>query len=433
MKVVLVLLLVLLVALYGIWQFRTRHDAEAEQRARVLRLDPRKVEPATRALLLLETLPGLEGAERELAVKQLRDALRVVPRALLVHSPPFEVQTLRFSGDGYSMLWYGEPMDGRITIEKSLQRAPRVVSWTAESTYATFLDDAGEKFLHDQQTGNAPEMRRMSSSDGRYLAVARDDLVVIWRVRAPKEPGTLVADLPQGTKRLHCAESTGLCAIESPNAFTVADVKKRRILRSIPAGRNATVHVSPSARLVGVAGPREGITIHSALQDRKIHLDTDGLAPADFAFSTDERSVVVLASDGVLQSYEVATGKPVTRSAVLRSEQWKPGAHVEAAGDGRYVVWDAKKVRLVSADLSAVTARFDEGGNVILVKPNGRGDRLAIVREGELTLWDISAKQALPVPEDELIEAACDHVGRSLTAEEWANYLPDRRYAPTCH
>jgi hypothetical protein len=331
------------------------------------------------------------------------------------------------------MLWYGEPRDGYITIEKSLQRAPRVVPWRTKSSYATFLDDAGAEILSDKKDENArTELRRIMSTDGRYQAVARDDLAVIWRVRAPKEQGALLTDLPEGTKRLHCAESTGLCALESPNALTFVDVKKCRILRSIPVGRAAAVHVSAGVRLVGVADPREGITIHAAQHDRKIHLDSSGLALADFAFSTDEKSVVVLGSDGVLQSYDVATGKARARSAVLRSEQWKPAAHVEAVGDGRFVVWDAAKVRLVNADLSTVSARFDEGGEVILVKPNGRGDRLAIVREGQLTLWDISSKQALPLFEDELTESVCDHVGRSLTAEEWAAYLPHRKYAPTC-
>jgi hypothetical protein len=90
-------------------------------------------------------------------------------------------------------------------------------------------------------------------------------------------------------------------------------------------------------------------------------------------------------------------------------------------------------VRLVSADLSTVAARFDEGGEVVTVKTNASGDRLAIARRtGPLTLWDVSPKIAVPSIDDELLESACGHIGRALTTEEWAAYIPNRRYAPHC-
>ena len=70
---------------------------------------------------------------------------------------------------------------------------------------------------------------------------------------------------------------------------------------------------------------------------------------------------------------------------------------------------------------------------MILVKTNARGDRLAIARRmGPFTLWDISPKVAVPLSDAELIADACDHVGRPLTAEEWATYMPNRRYDPRC-
>ncbi|HYK05933.1 MAG TPA: hypothetical protein VE974_29590 [Thermoanaerobaculia bacterium] len=438
MKIALVFVVTLLAAGYGIWHFRTRDAADAEQRTRVLRLDPRKVEPSTRALLLLETIPHLRDSERDVAVKQLRGALSAVPRGLLVHQPSFQVETLRFSADGRSMLWYGKPpTDRRITIEKSFNHPPAVTRITGRS-YATFVDEAGNEILSeadpDPGKGKSGKMlHRILSSDGGYLAFARDDLLYLWRVGEPGEPAAFLADLPYGTTRLHCVRATDLCGLETPGRFTLVDVKKRRILRSIPADRTVTVRMSPSGRLIGVGAPRAGITIHAAHHGRTIRLDTSGLALEDFAFSADEKSVVAVGRDGMLHSYDAATGKSVARSPLLRQEQWKSPARVETVSDGRFVVWDTAKVRLVSADLSTVTARFDAGGEVILVKTNTRGDRLAIVRRtGPLTLWDISAKPVLPFIDDELIESACGHIGRSLTAGEWATYLPDRPYAPRC-
>lgn len=438
MKIAIVLAVTLLAAAYGIWHYRTREAAAAEQRARVLRLDPRKVEPSTRALLLFETIPHLRGGERDLAVQQLRGALQAIPRGLLVHKPSFPIETLRFSGDGRSMLWYGKPAkDGRITIEKSFNYPASVVS-IAGASYGTFVDEAGTEILSEQELDRGKRnsgtvLHQVLSSDGGYLALFRDDLLWLWRVGEPDKPATMIADLPSGTTQLHCVRANDLCGLESPGRFTLIDVKKRRILRSISADRSATVHMSRSGRRVGVAAPRAGITIHTAGDGGTIRLDTSRLALEDFAFSADEKSVVALDRDGVLHSYDLASGKPVARSPRLGDGQWKRPARVDAVGDGRFVVWDRETVRLVTADLSAVTARFDEGGEVTLVKTNARGDRLAIARRnGPLTLWDIRAKPALPFIEEELFESVCDRVGRPLTAGEWAAWMPNRPYAPRC-
>lgn len=437
MKVALVVV-TLLLAVFGARYLETRSAAQAEQRTRVLRLDPRKVEPSTRALLLMETIPRLQKSERERAVKQLRDALATIPRGLLVHRPPFPIDTLRFSADGRAMLWYGKPAaDGGITIEKSFNHPPRIATLPGAS-YATFVDQAGNEILSEEQPeerkGRPPAMlRRMLSSDGGYLALVRDDLLFLWRVGEPDKPATSLVDLPYGTTRLHCVRATDLCGLESPGRFTLIDVKKRTILRSISHKRPDSVRMSASGQKIGVAAPAGSITIHAARHDKTIRVGTAGSAVEDFAFSADEKSVVALDRDGLLLSYDLATGKLVKRSPLLAHEKWKSPARVEAVADGRFAVWDATKVRVVGADLSAVTARFDGGDEVILVKTNARGNRLAIARRtGPLTLWDISTRQVLPLIDDELLESACGHVGRSLTPEEWATYIPDRPYAPTC-
>ncbi|HEX6158606.1 MAG TPA: WD40 repeat domain-containing protein [Thermoanaerobaculia bacterium] len=431
-----IFVIVLLLGGLGIRYVTTLQAADAEERTRVLRLDPRKVEPSTRALLLFETIPHLRESERAVAVKQLRGALAAVPRALLVHRPSFEIETLRFSGDGHSMLWYGNPAtDGRVTIEKSFDRPAAVIRMDGAS-YATFLNEAGDQILTaDSDLGkenSGTAARTILSSDGAYLALVRDDQMYLWRVK-DKNPAAILTDLPHGTTRVHCVRSNELCGLESPGRFTLIDVKKARVLRSIAVNRTATVRMSRSGRLIGVAAPRAGITLHTAHAGRTTRLDTPELALEDFAFSADEKSVVAVDGEGVLHSYDAATGKSMARSPLLRQERWKSPVRVDSAGDGRFVVWDTAKVRLVTADLSTVTARFDESGEVALVKTNARGDRLAIARRaGSLTLWDISTKPLLPFIDDELIESACGHVGRSLTAEEWATYIPNRPYSPRC-
>ncbi|HYC88622.1 MAG TPA: WD40 repeat domain-containing protein [Thermoanaerobaculia bacterium] len=440
MKIALVFVMLLLAAV-ALWHFeRTRASASEQELARVLQLDARKVAPSTRALLLLEAIPRLRDSERGVAVERLRRTLETVPRGLVLHHPSFAVEAIRFSADGRAVLWYGKTPDG-ITVERWSQRMPRVVPWSAMAANATFVDDAGSEIITDsitelrkgRRTTNEPAV--LMTGDGAYLSRVRDDVLWIWRVRDFARSGwpdpAFWGEVPYPVRRVHCVAAADLCGLDTPGSLTIVDVKKGRVLRSIPVERTAPVHLSPSGRLAGVAGARGGLTIHTVRDGRKVRVDTPDLE--DFAFSADERSVVVLGRDGVLHSYDAATGKPGARSAVLRHEQWKSPSHIETAGDGRFVVWGAEKVRLVSADLSAVTASFDEGGEVVLVSTNPRGDRLAIARrKGPVELWDVSPKIAVPAIDDEMLESACGHIGRALTAEEWAAYIPDRRYVPYC-
>jgi hypothetical protein len=445
MKIALVFVM-LLAAAVAVWHYRTLAAARSEELARVLRLDPQKVEASTRALLLLEMIPHLEDSERELAVTRLRRTLEAVPRGLLIHQPSFAVESLRFSANGRAVLWYGKTTSGT-TIERWSDSMPSVAPWHTVASEATFFDDAGIEIntlkkdnFRKRNTGTGrTESTFVMSRDGGYVAAVEDGVLFIWRMRdavahPPITDPAFQGEVPYATTLLHCVQSADLCGVESRGRFTIVDVKKRKTLRSIVTDRAAIVHISPSGRLVGVAGARAGMTIHSVRDGRKVHVDMPGLALEDFAFSADEKSVVAVDRDHGLHSYDVATGKPAAQSQVLHHEQWKSPSHIETVGDGRFVVWGAEKVRLVSADLSTVTGRFDDDGDVAMLKMNPRGDRLAIVRQtGLLTLWDVSSKLALPLTNAELIESACGHVGRPLTAEEWATYVPNRRYAPRCH
>ena len=142
MKIALVLV-ALLAAGFAVWQYQTRSAARSEEElARVLRLDPRKVEPSTRALLL-EMIPRLRDAKRVAAVKQLRGALEMIPRGLLLHRPSFPVESIRFSRDGQTVLWFGRTKDGSFTVEKWSRRAPKVRPWNTSASNATFIDAAG--------------------------------------------------------------------------------------------------------------------------------------------------------------------------------------------------------------------------------------------------------------------------------------------------
>lgn len=440
MKIALVFAALLFAAL-AVWHLHRTRASSHEALERVLKLDPRNVAPSTRALLLLEAIPLLRDAERGAAVAQLRGTLEAIPRGLVLHRPSFAVESIRFSGDGRAVLWYGRTPDG-LTVERWSQRLPQVVSWSTEASNATFLDEEGTQFITDSITGRGKGSRTprtepgiVMTDDGRYFARVQDDVLWIWRVRefaGSRSPTPAFwGEVPYPVTRVYCVPSADLCGLDTPGRLTIVDVKKGKIVRSISAARAAVVHLSPSGRLAGVAGPRAGMTIYTIRDGKEIRIDAPSVD--DFAFSADEKSVVVLDDNGVFHSYDVATGKRATQSSVLAQEQWKSPSHMETVGDGRFLVWGAEKVRMVSADLSTVAARFDDGGDVVIVKTNARGDRLAIARRnGPLTLWDVSPKVSVPLIEDELLDSACGHIGRRLTADEWSAYIPNRPYAPYC-
>jgi WD40 repeat protein len=435
MKMVLVFVAVL-AAVFALWHYKSRQAAaDAAQLARVMQLDPRKAGRSTQALLLIEAIPHLDGSAREAAVAQLRRALEEIPRRVVVIETPFPVETIRFSGDGRTALWYGK-VGERLLIQQYAERKRDLSTWSSKASNVTFEDEAGTKTITDEES-DAAGPRIVMSRDGGYLSVARDGVLAIWRLRdiagGSKTAATFVGHVPFATTRLQCARSTEICGVESPGRLTLVDVKNGTVLRTIVADRKAVIRMSSSARLVGVFDARKGLTIHPARGGGEVQIGSAGRALFDFAFSADEKSIVALGSDGVLHSYDAATGKPGASSPVVRGEQWKSSARIDAVADGRWIVWDAQKVRLVSADLAKVNGRFDEGGEVVLLKTNGRGDRLAIARrQPAVSVWDVTPKPVLPLIEEELLDVACERIGRTLTDEEWETYGPKRDYKNPC-
>jgi hypothetical protein len=232
---------------------------------------------------------------------------------------------------------------------------------------------------------------------------------------------------------LTCIQSAQVCGVETLGSLTVYDLKRRQAVATAASGGVYTTLLSPTGRLLGGMNAGSGITIHRTDGGRPAKIDTSKLGLNDFAFAADEKSIVAINIDGALYRYDTGTGTAIGRSAVVADIPWS-NAHIEGTGDGRFVVWDQERVRLVSADLSTIAGHFDGGGEVLAIKTDPAGSRLAIFRRMEsLTVWDISPNPGLPTGDDDArIAAACERVGRTLTPEEWATYLPNRPYAPQC-
>jgi WD40 repeat protein len=75
-------------------------------------------------------------------------------------------------------------------------------------------------------------------------------------------------------------------------------------------------------------------------------------------------------------------------------------------------------------------------GGVVGAEVDGSGWTLVTVAEDETVIsWDMSPVAAPSVSSTNtsvLLDRACAIVARDFTPAEWARYLPDRSYAPTC-
>jgi WD40 repeat protein len=143
--------------------------------------------------------------------------------------------------------------------------------------------------------------------------------------------------------------------------------------------------------------------------------------------SNDGRTLVTGATDGIVHLWDVASGAP---GGTPLSGLKPPADTVDMSPDGSTVVgadssgnvllWDVTTGTVIAGLLpgpssqGAVAAAFTtEGHNVVVVSDTGAG-----------WLWDVD-------PSD-WETRACEVAGRSLTQQEWQEFLPDRPYHATC-
>ena len=148
--------------------------------------------------------------------------------------------------------------------------------------------------------------------------------------------------------------------------------------------------------------------------------------------------VAQLWTDGVITVLD-RSGTPIQEldahgSAVYDVAVSPDGGWAVSAGAGGVVV-------LWGVDPS--TGRWSERerlpghvGGVVWAEVDPSGWNLVTVAEDETVIsWDMSPVGAPPVISTDtsvLLDRACAIVARDLTPAEWARYLPDRSYAPTC-
>ncbi|MBA3429316.1 MAG: hypothetical protein H0U07_12205, partial [Actinobacteria bacterium] len=273
------------------------------------------------------------------------------------------------------------------------------------------------------------------SPDGRSLAVGgkADDAVLIdassgatMRRFARGHAGGVasIRFSPDGRRLLTGGVADGRAII-----WEVRTGRRIRVLDE-PGGQPTLVDWSEDGSMVATAGsfhPESDGTVvvwRTADWSKVATLEADSRYSLAVDFSPDGATISTAGLDGIVRLWDIETAEPFGRPLVHPG--FAPSVEFDRTGetlvtsssDGNVRLWDAKSRRQIGSALPgsgfANRAGFTpDGKSVVVVYGAGVG-----------LLWEVDPERWKA--------RACAVAGRSLTREEWAEFLPDRAYEPAC-
>jgi WD40 repeat protein len=158
---------------------------------------------------------------------------------------------------------------------------------------------------------------------------------------------------------------------------------------------------------------------------KTLRADDAGVLTADV--SADARTLMTGGQTGAVRLWDLATGKPLREpltglsgfvDTVDLASDGNTAVGADAAGD--VLLWGVRTRSTIGdavpgplAGRNAAASFTPDGRSVVVVSDTGAG-----------WVWDVD-------PSDWLAQA-CQVAGRSLTRQEWQEFLPDRPYHTTC-
>jgi WD40 repeat protein len=330
-------------------------------------------------------------------------------------------------------------------------------------------------FTHDRTfstTGFDGHPGRLSP-DGRLLAVGlKEQGIALWDARKLTPVGAPLLDTGGEVKTLAFSPNGRTLAAVTETMLTLWDVSSRsRLHEPLYAGSPAivlAVGFSPDGETLATASSDLGLQFWDPATGDNLDALGFGGGASDLSFSADGAMIAsVRDGEGGAEVWDTATrtsiatfdGAPGNEDS---SVALSPDGHLLAVGGyGRVVrIWDVRTRKLVH--------ELDQGGNgtfTLEFSPDGR--TLAISGfEPAASLWDVaSATQIGPpltagdrrtmidlstdgrqmlevhgngqgavwdVDPESWKRRACDLANRTLTREEWEEFLPGRPYEPAC-
>lgn len=265
------------------------------------------------------------------------------------------------------------------------------------------------------------------SPDGKYVVSGSDDGTVrVWETLT----GTEIASTGEyyGNKSLDISsDGKYIVSARSDNTAVIWDLNTGQ--ESITIGEEGegtitSLRFSPDGRLVVAGSADTTARVWETQSGNRVHEVQFNDVVLAVAFSPDGKWVAGASADGTARVWDAATGDEVSRmyhdDAVTIICFSQDGKYVMSASDDRTVrVWDAatgNEVARMTHDAPVTAAIFSPDDRYVF--SSGLGN--ASMTSDGVRIWYWR-------PED-LIADVCLRMPRSLTEQEWQQYLPSTPY-----
>ncbi|MFG1687160.1 NACHT and WD repeat domain-containing protein [Nonomuraea sp. NPDC049269] len=231
------------------------------------------------------------------------------------------------------------------------------------------------------------------SPDGRFVAVQQDKAIAFWDVARRRESGP----------RIRVTDHTDLLTAMaiSPDGATLASTGYDNRVRLFD--------VATRRQLPGPAAAADGGFIN------------------DLAFSPDGRRLAFTAGDYSVRLWDVARRRQIgigliVEDGPVNALEFSPDSQILATGatGGDVQLWDLRTYR----PLGSLMVGHTRGVTALAYGRDGKAVA-TVANDGTARLWNVATPANLEA-------AACANAGRSLTRDEWENYVPEEDYQQTC-
>jgi WD40 repeat protein len=210
-------------------------------------------------------------------------------------------------------------------------------------------------------------------------------------------------------------------------AVLLIDADTGKIERRLDA-RSYVVVVTfdPSGHLLEASTEDGGVVVWDAGSGRRLWRRVVPSQSAVGGFSSDGRLFATGTGDGQVVVFEARSGRPVGKpfvgdAGLVFSVTFNPRSGIIASTgtDGVVTLTDVRTGRQFGSPLTGSSEAFSVGA----WSPSGA--RYAVAgSDGKAYVWDMAVR--------DWADRACRTAGRSLTRDEWRQFLPDRPYQPAC-
>ncbi len=310
------------------------------------------------------------------------------------------------------------------------------------------------------------------SPDGRLIAVGlKEKGVALWDARELTPVGPPLLDTGGEVKSLAFSPDGRTLAAVTKHWLTLWDVGSRsRLHDRLYAGNPSivlAVGFSPDGATLATASSDLGLRFWDSATGDDLRYPGFGRSASDVTFSADGAMIASIRGRGGADVWDVATG---TSIATFDGAPGDSDSSIALSPDGRFLAVGGfgRVVRLWDVRTAELVHELDQGGNgsfTLEFSPDGRtlavsgfepvaslwdvatgtqigpqlsaGDRRTMIDlspdgryllethgNGQGAIWDVDPASWL--------RRACDLSGRTLTPEEWVEFLPGRPYEPAC-